>query len=143
MTIEELFGTLQQSVVASWRKHLRAAKYSKHIALDEFYNEMPELVDQLIEDWMGVNGGKIKEYTNIIQSKNMNTLAYLKELKRVVKQGYVLMNGEKELEADLDAIASLIDSTLYKIKELSENKTMDLKDFLIESLNISEAKNQI
>lgn len=143
MIIEELFGTLQQSVVSSWRKHLRAAKYSKHIALDEFYTEMPELVDQLIEDWMGVNGRKIKEYTNIIQSKNMNTLAYLKELKRVVKQGYVLMNGEKELEADLDAIASLIDSTLYKVKELSENKTMNLKDFLIESLNISEAKNQM
>ena len=36
ITIEELFGTLQQSVVASWRKHLRTAKYSKHIALDEF-----------------------------------------------------------------------------------------------------------
>ena len=39
MTIEELFGTLQQSVVSTWRKHLRTAKYSKHMALDKFYNE--------------------------------------------------------------------------------------------------------
>ena len=134
MTIEELFGTLQQSVVASWRKHLRAAKYSKHMALDEFYDEMPELVDKLIEDWMGVNGKKVKEYNNIIQSANMNTLKYLKELRRVVREGYPLMNGEPELEADLDSIMSLIDSTLYKVKELAESERVSLADYIIEKL---------
>jgi hypothetical protein len=143
MTIEELFGTLQQSVVSTWRKHLRTAKYSKHMALNDFYEDMPEKVDALIEAWMGVNGKKIKSYDNILQSKNMNTLAYLKELRKVVKQGYALMNGEAELEAKLDDIAELIDSTLYKVKELSENKVVDLKDFINESLlnesNISKA----
>lgn len=139
MTIEELFGTLQQAVVASWRKHLRAAKYSKHEALNDFYEEMPELVDKLIEDWMGVNGKKIKEYTNIIKSKNMNTLNYLKELRRIAKQGYALMQGEKELEADLDSIIDLIDTTMYKVKELNENRHMGLKEFLNESLMINES----
>lgn len=136
MTIEELFGTLQQSIVSTWRKHLRTAKYSKHIALNEFYEEMPEKVDALIEAWMGVNGKKIKSYDNVLQSKNMNTLTYLKELRKVVKQGYALMNGEAELEAKLDDIVELIDSTLYKVKELSESK-VDLKDFLMESLAIT------
>lgn len=134
MTIEELFGTLQQSVVSSWRKHLRSAKYAKHMALDEFYTEMPELVDKLIEDWMGVNGKKVKEYNNIIQSANMNTLKYLKELRKVVREGYPLMNGEPELEADLDSIMSLIDSTLYKVKELAENERISLADYIIEKL---------
>lgn len=136
MTIEELFGTLQQSVVSTWRKHLRTAKYSKHMALNDFYEEMPEKVDALIEAWMGVNGRKIKSYDNILQSKNMNTLSYLKDLRKVVKDGYSLMNGEAELEALLDDIVELIDSTLYKVKELSESNKVDLKDFLIESLNI-------
>lgn len=143
MTIEELFGTLQQSVISAWRKHLRTAKYSKHMALNDFYEEMPDKVDALIEAWMGVNGKKIKSYDNIIQSKNMNTLIYLKELRKVVKQGYALMNGEAELEAKLDDIVELIDSTLYKVKELSEDKVTDLKDFLTESLlneaNINKA----
>jgi hypothetical protein len=44
------------------------------------------------------------------------------------------MNGEKELEALLDDIVELIDSTLYKVKELNENKVMDLKDFIKEAL---------
>jgi hypothetical protein len=138
MTIEELFGTLQQSVVSTWRKHLRTAKYSKHMALNDFYEDMPEKVDALIEAWMGVNGKKIKSYDNILQSKNMNTLTYLKELRKVVKQGYALMNGEAELEAKLDDIVELIDSTLYKVKELNENKEnkvmKNLKDFINESL---------
>lgn len=143
MTIEELFGTLQQSVVAGWRKHLKTYKYSKHMALDEFYSEMPEKVDALIEAWMGVNGKKVKSFTNIITSKNMGTLVYLKELRKVVKQGYTLMNGENELEALLDDIVELIDSTLYKVKELNDEpkikeNNMNLKDFLTEAL-VSEA----
>lgn len=143
MTIEELFGTLQQSVVATWRKHLRTAKYSKHMALNDFYEEMPEKVDALIEAWMGVNGKKIKSYDNILQSKNMNTLSYLKDLRKVVKEGYTLMDGNAELEALLDDIVELIDSTLYKVKELSESNKVDLKDFLMESLNvITEATNE-
>lgn len=139
MTIEELFGTLQQSIVGAWRKHLRTSKYSKHMALDEFYTEMPEKVDALIEAWMGVNGKKPKNFDNLLSSKNLGTLDYLKSLRKVVKDGYELMNGEPELEACLDDIVKLIDSTLYKIKELKENKTMiDLKDYINESL-ISEA----
>lgn len=136
ITIEQLFGTLQQSVVSTWRKHLRTAKYAKHIALNDFYEDMPEKVDALIEAWMGVNGKKIKGYENILQSANMNTLTYLKELKKIAKQGYELMGGEKELEALLDDIVELIDSTLYKVKELDESETMiDLSDYINEALN--------
>lgn len=138
ITIEQLFGTLQQSVVATWRKHLRTAKYSKHVALNEFYEEMPELVDALIEAWMGANGRKIKGYENILQSSNMNTLAYLKELKKVVNQGYDLMNENEELKSHLDDIMELINSTLYKVKELNEGR-MDLAEYINDAL-INEAK---
>lgn len=134
ITIEQLFGTLQQSVVATWRKHLRTAKYAKHIALNEFYEEMPELVDALIEAWMGANGKKIKGYENILQSSNMNTLTYLKELKKIVKQGYELVDDNEELESHLDDIMELINSTLYKVKELNEGK-MDLADYINEAIN--------
>lgn len=134
MTIEELFGTLQQSTVASWRKHLRTAKYAKHMALDEFYKEMPEKVDALIEGWMGAHGKKVKGFDNILQSSNMNTLKYLGELKRVCKEGYGLLGDNDELKSLMDDIVNLINSTLYKVKELSENKTVSLVDYINESL---------
>lgn len=135
MTIEELFGTLQMSVVAGWRKHLRSAKYSKHMALDEFYKEMPDKVDDLIEAWMGAHGKKVGNFTNILTSSNLNTLKYLTELKRVCKEGRTLMGGNDELNSLLDDIINLINTTLYKVKELAESEVMDLADFINESLN--------
>ena len=135
MKIEELFGTLQMSVVSGWRKHLRSAKYGKHIALQEFYEEMPDKVDALIEGWMGANGKKIGKFTNVLSSANMNTLTYLKELKSICKQGYDLLDDNKELESLLDDIVNLINSTLYKVKELNESRFMQLSEFINEQLD--------
>ena len=135
MKIEELFGTLQMSVVSGWRKHLRSAKYGKHIALQEFYEEMPDKVDALIEAWMGANGKKVGNFTNILSSTNMNTLMYLKELKSVCKQGYPLMGEDEELKSLLDDIVNLINSTLYKVKELAESNITSLTDFINEKLD--------
>lgn len=141
MTIEELFGTLQISVVSGWRKHLRTAKYAKHEALDEFYKEMPEKVDALIEAWMGAHGKKVGSFQNILSSSNMNTLKYLGELKRVCKEGYALMSDNDELKSLLDDIVNLINSTLYKVKELAESKSFkSLAEYVNESLVCESAK---
>ncbi len=131
MTIEELFGTLQQSVVTTWRKHLKTSKYSSHVALDEFYKEMPEKVDKLIEDWMGCNREKVKDYKNVIEPGD-DAIEYLEKLHDFVKNNYDLMNGESELESDLDDIVGFIDSILYKLRELHES----LRDYLMGSLNV-------
>ena len=135
MTIEELFGTLQMSTVATWRKHLRTAKYGKHEALDEFFKEMPEKVDDIIEAWMGANGKKIGAFKNVLSSSNMNTLKYLRELKSVCKEGYTLMGDNDELKGLMDDIVNQINSTLYKVKELSESSMINLSDFINEALN--------
>jgi hypothetical protein len=65
----------------------------------------------------------------------MNTLTYLQELKKICKQGYELLDDNEELEGLLDDIVNLINSTLYKVKELSEHQMMDLKDFVLEALS--------
>lgn len=127
MTIEELFGTLQQSVVATWRKHLKTSKYSAHMALDEYYKEMPEKIDKLIEDYMGHIGEKVSDYKNVIEVEG-DAYEYLKQLHDFVKNGRDLMDGESELESDLDDVLDQIDSTMYKLKELSESLSM--KDYL-------------
>lgn len=138
MTIEELFGTLQMSVVSGWRKHLRTAKYGKHEALDEFYKKMPKKVDDLIEAWMGAHGKKIGAFQNVLSSSNLNTLKYLGELKRVCREGYMLMGENEELKSLLDDIVNLINTTLYKVKELSESRMIDLSKYVAEALGEEE-----
>lgn len=119
MTVEEFFGTLQESVVATWRKHLKTKKYSSHMALDEYYKEAPELIDALIEGWQGTHD-KIENYTDLLAGKEFETAVdYLTELRKITKEGRSLMDSS-ELESDTDAILSLIDGVIYKLKELKE-----------------------
>ncbi len=134
-TVEEFFGTLQQSVVETWRKHLKTDKYSKHKALDEYYDDMPELVDDLIEHYMGIHG-KVKEYKNLFTGDEYKTIDYLENIRTLVKDGRkTFCEGESELESDCDAILALVDKTLYQVKELDEGLTIkSLRDFITESL---------
>jgi len=127
MKVEEFFGTLQESVVMTWRKHLKTKKYSSHMALDEYYKEAPELIDALIEGWQGTHD-KIEKYEDLLKDKEFDTAVdYLTELRKITKEGRKLMDSS-ELESDTDAILSLIDGVIYKLKELKEE--VSLVDFL-------------
>ena len=133
--IGELFGTLQQSVVAEWRKHLQTGKYSKHMALDEFYKDMPEAVDDLIEAYQGHNSVKVEDYKNIIDATKYDALGYLEALHDMIHESKYLLEGS-ELLSLLDECLSIIDSTMYKLRELKENMTSltSLKSYIKEQL---------
>lgn len=128
MKIEELFGTLQQSMVETWRSHLKTNKYSEHIALDEYYSEIVDKVDALIENWMGIHD-KVEEYVNLLDGEEYDAIEYLEELRAIVVEGRELMDSS-ELESCVDDILSLIDRTLYKLKELTESKVTPLSKYI-------------
>ncbi len=137
-SVEELFGTLQQSIVAEWRKHLQTSKYSKHMALDEFYKDMPDLVDDLIEAYVGHTGEKVEDFKNVLKAEDLNALEYLEELHEICQSGYDLLPEDApELKSALDAIKEKIDSVMYKVRELKENQSSHMKslsEYLKESL---------
>ena len=136
-TIEEFFGTLLQSVTEAHKKHLMTGKYSDHKALNEFYDEMPDLVDALVEHWQGTHG-KVKDLKNDLLSDNMDTVKYMEELLDMCKDAKEsLLDDDEALCSDVDDIIGQISSTLYQLNELQENMK-DLSTYLKESLN--EAK---
>lgn len=138
--VEELFGTLQQSVVATWRKHLKTTSYSKHMALDEFYDEMPEKVDKLIEDYIAEHEN-IEEYVNILDSKPMDALEYLETLKALCEEGREkFLAGSSALESDMDDILAFIDGIIYKVRQLKESTGISLKDYIINEGNINNVE---
>jgi hypothetical protein len=141
MTIEEYFGTLQQSVLDTWREHLKTSKHNVHVILNDFYEDMPEKVDALIEAWMSHNG-KVEDYKNVLEPKDMEPIAYLEQLRTFTKEGRELMK-ESELESLVDDILSLIDSTLYKLKELTKTnenfKMKTLSKYINENI-VNEAR---
>lgn len=143
MKIEELLGTLQQAVVDSWKKHIETSKYSEHKALNEFYDDMLEHVDTLIEAYMGVHG-KVKGLKSILDDKYPDAVSYLEALKKVAEDGKELLDKD-ELKSDLDTILSDIDSALYKIRELKESVHKSMAAYVANNLvveGISVAKSE-
>ena len=133
MTIGEFFGTLQDSITKEWREHLKTDKYSNHMALNDFYEEMPEKIDALIEAWQADND-IVEDYKNVLD-EDLDALQYMEALKQHTLDGRELMTSP-ELESLCDDILALIDSTIYKLKHLKES-FRSLSSFLSESLNES------
>ena len=135
--IEEYLGTLQSAMKETWKSHLKTNKYSKHIALNEFYDDVVDLVDDLIEEYQGLHG-VVKNLKNVLTTDEMDARDYLNELREMTEAGKDFFE-EDELKSDVDAILSLIDKTLYKLNELKESKMKSLADYLTESL-LTESK---
>lgn len=138
MEINEFFGTLQESVTYEWRKHLQSKDHAEHVILDEYYKEMPEKIDALIEAYQA-NHDPVKDYKNLLNGKDLSPIEYLNRLQSITREGRELME-ESELESLCDDILSLIDSTLYKLKELvkesrSPENQISLSRYLEQNLN--------
>lgn len=147
--IEEFFGTLQQSTVEAWKKHLKVSKKSEHETLNDFYEDIVDVVDSLIEDYMSIYG-KVEDYVNLLSEKEMTALKYLETLREFTRESAdeLLDEDDTELFSDVDNILSVMDTAIYKLKELEgdkdnkkTNESFSLKSYLTESLgksNINE-----
>ena len=135
MTIEEYFGTLQQSFIEVWKDHLSTAKYSDHKALNDYYDDIVDAVDTLIENWQG-KYGKTGELKNTMSTEVNKPVEYLESLRdfTITGRDELISKEDTELWSDIDTILSIIDSTIYKLKELSESNIVSLKSFLYEHL---------
>ena len=134
-----LSATLQDSVMHSWRMHLKAKKYSVHVILEEYYNEAFEMIDALIEHYQGIcNCNIVNSNITVGFVKSEEPFTYFSDLK------YYLENfvndatnfNEKtfEIKSDIDDILRLIDSTLYKLGHLTESKIKSFDEFIYENL---------
>lgn len=143
--IQEFFGTLQQSTVEAWKKHLKVSKKSEHETLNDFYEDIVDVVDSLIEDYMSIHG-KVEDYVNLLSEKEMTALEYLETLREFTRESAdeLLDEDDTELFSDVDNILSVMDTAIYKLKELEggkddkkTNESFSLKNYLIESLGQS------
>lgn len=138
MKIEDLFVTLLSSATIAHELHLTTHKYSTHKCLNDFYDDMPEKIDALIEHYNGIYGVvDVNLGTDIIDEiLTKDPVAYMTELRRITVEGKSMINpDDTELLSDIDDILGLIDSTLYQLKELKEDVSkgiLKVSDFLAE-----------
>jgi len=113
---DDFFGILFNIRNQAHLLHLSTKSFSQHKALNEFYDELLELTDGLIESYQGKAG--ILSIT-IPSTVYKDPVIMIKELVKMTDGGAVY-NSFKETWVlnQLDEISSLCYETLYKLENL-------------------------
>ena len=110
---------LLHSVTNAHILHLTTQSYSEHKALETFYTEIGDQVDDFIEAFQGKYGllhDFIGDY-ELPPKSALEYLTYLKDEVMVLRNEYNFPQ-DTELQNITDEIAQLIDSTIYKLRFL-------------------------
>jgi uncharacterized protein with von Willebrand factor type A (vWA) domain len=114
----EFVGMLLQSAVQVHIYHLMTSSYAQHMALGSFYDEMPDLADSIAETLQGQEG-KIASYpTTMTISNTYDPVGFLTDLRKKVEGMRDSVSQSTNFLNQTDNVLDLIDSTLYKLKEL-------------------------
>ena len=88
------------------------------MALNTFYDDMPGLVDDLVESYQGVYG-IVEDKPNVTMPAG-GMVPILTQLRKWIMDNRDRVGGpdDTEFQNDIDAIVSLINRTMYKLKNL-------------------------
>jgi len=115
--VEEFLSGLLHSVTITHMFHLKSRSYSEHMALGAFYEGVSDLVDGLIEAYQG-KYGLVNDYILDAGDMPASSIEYMISLSEFVKTARADFVQDSELQNMIDEIASLIDSTIYKLRFL-------------------------
>lgn len=128
MKIEDLINKLFETREKSNSFHYSSTSRSMHKIMEEYYDEILEKVDLLVEVYIG-KYGQIGEYINIYDEDSINNKNILEYFENVVDFINVSSSKIFDIKKDshllsiVDDIYNLLYRTIYKIKYLSENET--------------------
>lgn len=112
---EEFFGKLFQSRDIIHLAHLKTKSYSSHKALNHYYDELLDKIDNLIECYQGLYG---LINISIPSSSVEDPIKHLESLHKYINETKSIFQDSAILN-QIDEIKSLIQSTLYKLKNLA------------------------
>jgi hypothetical protein len=110
--------TLLHSATIAHQLHLQSRSYSEHKALQKYYEAIPDLTDSVVESYQGLYGLVESYPTNYHNAGRKTPLAYIESLQKFVAEARGSLPKDSELQNEIDNIANLINSTVYKLKFL-------------------------
>ena len=109
-------ATLLHSATVTHLQHLQTKSYAAHKALQNYYESIVDLVDEWAEAFQG-KYDVIQSYpTEFHVAKD--PLQYMEQLDTFVETIRKALPQDSELQNLVDNIASLINSTAYKLRNL-------------------------
>ena len=120
MNASQFVGHLFLSRDVAHSVHLNTRSFSKHSALNTFYDEVIVLADKFAEAYQGRHG-LIGPISLMSATKNGNIIEFLEQsLKDIEDMRYeVVSKTDTPIQNIIDEIVGLYLSTLYKLKFLA------------------------
>lgn len=98
--------------------HFRTKSYAQHMVLGGFYEELPVLVDSLVESIQGLTG-ELVDFPADYYAPAETALQELGDLKEYIKENRNILPEDSEIQNLVDEIADLVNTTYYKLKFLA------------------------
>lgn len=114
VTIGEFFLKLLHAATNGHILHLQTKSYSEHKALQKYYEELPDLVDSIIEEYQGAYQ-KIVEYPNTYEAPNPDALQEVMAVRDFLAKNRGVVGDYSSIQNSVDNLMSLLDSTVYKL----------------------------
>lgn len=113
----ELFLQCRQTATAMHIFHLATSSYAAHIASNEFYTGIIDLVDKFAEAFIG-RYGKFEGMPNVKLPQNFDGLQLAVNLMQWIDVNRANITDDSEIQNIIDEIVGLCSSTTYKLREL-------------------------
>jgi RNA binding exosome subunit len=115
-TAEQFVSQVLLARDASHLAHWKTKSYAEHKALNEFYDEVLELIDGFVEQYQGYYGGRmdIKRDTSQVSEDIRKLLEYQCEWIEM-KRFSICAKDETALQNTIDEILRQYQSTLYML----------------------------
>lgn len=120
MSAADFVGTLFLARDVTHSVHLNTRSYAKHVALNEFYDNIVDLADKFAEAYQGRHE-LIGPITLMSAKKNSDVVVFLKDsLADIEEMRYkVCDKSDTPLQNIIDEIVGQYLSTLYKLRFLA------------------------
>jgi DNA-binding ferritin-like protein len=119
--ISTLMASRDQAHIFHWQT-VGTGSYAAHKALNDYYDEIPDIVDSLVETYQGKHG-IVKGYEpaeRFDEYSKDGVVKYFKALAMFIERMYAKFPKEDtNIINQLDSVKDLIYTTLYKLENLS------------------------
>jgi DNA-binding ferritin-like protein len=118
--ISTLMASRDQVHIFHWQT-TGPGSYAAHKALNDYYDEIPDIVDSLVESYQGKHG-IVKGYTpaeKFDEYSKDGVLKYFKALATYVDRVYAKFpKDDTNIINQLDSVKDLVYTTIYKLENL-------------------------
>lgn len=117
----EFIGTLLHSATVTHFMHLQTegeGSYARHAAIAAYYDGIVHLVDGLAESIQGAYDVILAPYPASFVTPGLEPLEYITALQGYVREARKDLPQDSEIQNEVDSIATLLNSTRYKLARL-------------------------